>query len=309
MTNFYPQDNNKLLKKGRFLKSLGKGGYGKIDLYQFGDQKFIVKKLHSSKYENFTWYYKKLTSFNYSRLSPTEKRRNILLHEYSIGKIVDSPFIRKTLSIDLKKSCLFLEYIPGQDLFDFLNENINKEYFTIKEKLKIFKDIVQALDYLHSKYIAHLDLKLENIMIDPITHQISIIDLGKSFVWRRGTQQYKLLNIVSSYEYMAPEQFIETTTELQPDKIDIWSLGIIFYCLIYNKFPWSQAIPTEPKFCSHTRFLQIDQLSPSLFPNIKGESNELNENLYYLFKSTLCINPSDRINTKEILALIYASLL
>lgn len=301
MKHFNPQNNSTLLKKGHFIKSLGKGGYGKIYLYKFGDNKIVVKKFHYSKTKNFIWHLKKMLSIHSYKLSPDEHIRNILLHEYSIGKMLDSPYIRKTLSIDINSKCLFLEYFQGLDLYDFLTQN----RLSLKDKMKIFKNIIEAIHYLHSNYIAHLDIKLENIMIDPNTHNICIIDLGKAFVWKKDNQNYKLINIISSFEYMAPEEFKNNCQELQPDKIDIWSLGLLLYCFVYNALPWNVAVATDENFCSHTRFLNVDQLSPLLFSEIKEESNHLNKQLTYLFKNTLCIDPSKRINTQEILNILY----
>jgi serine/threonine protein kinase len=217
--------------------------------------------------------------------------------------MISSPYIRKTLTIDLKNEYLFLEYFEGKDLYDFLNENT----LTLQHKLKIFKDIVKGIDHMHSNFIAHLDFKLENIMINPITHKICIIDLGKSFVWKKNNQEYKLINAISSYEYMAPEEFknnnSQTISQLCPDKIDIWSLGMILYCLVYEGFPWSQAHLTDKNFSAHLHFLKVNKLSPLLFPDI-NENSYTNENLLYLFKNTLCIQPSKRLNTKQILEVL-----
>jgi serine/threonine protein kinase len=300
VSQFAPQNYSVLLKKGQFIKTLGKGGYGKIDLYKFGDDKFVVKKFHYSKFKNAIWYLKKMLSIHSSNISPDEHIRNTMLHEYSIGKMLDTPCIRKTLSIDIKSKYLFLEYFQGLDLYDFLTKN----KLSFKENIKIFKSIVEAIHYLHSNFIAHLDIKLENIMIDPNTHNICIIDLGKAFVWKKDNQNYKLMNIVSSFEYMAPEEFDSNCQDLYPDKIDIWSLGLLLYCFVYNALPWSSAVSTDNNFCSHVRFLQIEQLSPLLFSKLKEESNHINDQLTYLFKNTLCIDPSKRINTQEILNIL-----
>lgn len=300
MTQFNPQNNSVILKKGHFIKTLGKGGYGKIDLYKFGESKIVVKKFHYSKLKNFIWYLKKMLSIHSHNLSPDKYISNILLHEYSIGKMLNSPYIRKTLSIDISSKCLFLEYFPGLDLFDFLTRN----RLSLKDKLKIFKNIVEAIHYLHSNFIAHLDIKLENIMIDPDTHNICIIDLGKAFVWKKDNQNYKLTHIISSLEYMAPEEFENNSQELYPDKIDIWSLGLLLYCFVYNSLPWKGAVSIDKNFCSHIRFLQVEQLAPLLFSEIKEESNKINDKLTCLFKNTLCIEPTKRISTQEILNIL-----
>lgn len=300
MTKFYPQDNNQFLKKGEFIQTLGSGGFGRIDLYQFEDKKYIVKKLHSSFLKNISWYLKRIFKPYYSKISPKEKIRNLLIHEYTIGKILNHRYIRKTLSLDLITPCLFLEYFSGCDLYDFLVSN----NLSIKTKLQIFKQIVEAINYMHLNSIAHLDLKLENIMINTNTLDICIIDFGKSFIWKKDNQKYTLMNIISSYEYMAPEEFTEKNKELQPDKIDIWSLGLILYSMIYNRFPWKFAISSDKLFSSHMHFLKINKLCPMIFPELKNESKLYHDKIFFILQNTLRLNPSDRISTREILNIL-----
>lgn len=230
-------------------------------------------------------------------MKPKDYHKSILLHEYTISKMLNHKYIRKTINIDLKTPCVFLEYFEGIDMYDFLN-NTNLE---LKEKLQIFKKIVEAIHYMHSKYVAHLDLKLENIMINPDTKEICIIDFGKSFIWKKGDKNYKLINMISSYEYMAPEEFTEKNKELLPDKIDIWGLGLILYCIIYEKFPWKYAIEEDNQFQIHNTFLRVGELSPIMFREILSVSKIQFEHIKYLFKNTLSIDPKNRINTYQIL--------
>ena len=279
---------------------MGQGGFGKIDLYKFQDSEIIIKKIHNPLWEKIRWYSKAFFHLQRNPISPFEKRKNLLLHEYYIGRLLDHKSIRKTISIDIKYPCLFLEYFKGIDLCDFLNTHSEK-ILNIKLKLKIFEDIVKAIDYMHSKHVAHLDLKLENIMINEVDYSIRIIDFGKSFQWKKGNKEFSLINVISSYEYMSPEEFTDINKELKPDKIDIWAIGLVLYCLLYNSFPWNVAVFSDRQFYSHINFLKCGQLSPMIFKDIPQLTSSQNNIIKTIFKKCLCLTPKDRINTREIL--------
>ena len=92
-----------------------------------------------------------------------------------------------------------MEYIEGQDLFQFLEEKGN---LPEKEVAKIFYKILLALDHIHSQGVIHRDLKLENIMIDEDENP-KIIDFGLSK--DTNLDEKVETNIVGSKIYMAPE--------------------------------------------------------------------------------------------------------
>lgn len=73
---------------------------------------------------------------------------------------------------------LILELVSGGELFDFLAQ---KESLSEEEATSFIKQILDGVNYLHTKKIAHFDLKPENIMLldknIPIPH-IKLIDFG-----------------------------------------------------------------------------------------------------------------------------------
>lgn len=268
-------------------------------LYNFnkGNQKFIIKRLHSYPYKEFMWKLKNL--FKPKKTSPITAKRKLLFHEYNIGLQLNHPFIRKTIDYDEKSPCLFLEYLHEYiDLYDFLDLYYKKT--SLKDKLQIFIKIVKALEYMHSKCIAHLDIKPENIMIHPITLDIKIIDFGKAFQWKQNGQTIILKNIVTSYGYMAPEEFINDI-ELYPDKLDIWSLGLVFYCIIYNMFPWDIARDYDNRYHTHATFIKCNMISSSLFYDLHELPKNKQNLLKTIFKKTLHIDPIQRTTTTELL--------
>ena len=68
-----------------------------------------------------------------------------------------------------------LEYAANGDLFDFVSSNGGK--LTQIDSMKIFQQIINGLEYLHLKGIAHRDIKLENILMDK-DNNAKISDFG-----------------------------------------------------------------------------------------------------------------------------------
>jgi MAP/microtubule affinity-regulating kinase len=128
---------------------------------------------------------------------------------------------------------IFMDFVSNPTLADFLNQAGG---LPEKESLKIFSRLVEALDSLHIQGVAHKDLKPENVFIDPVTHQIKLIDFGLSVVVSKG-ELVKLY--CGSPMYMAPE--VLNRDPHDPQKSDIWSLGVILYQTLVGSSPWSGA--------------------------------------------------------------------
>ena len=73
---------------------------------------------------------------------------------------------------------LVMENVSGGSLHSYLKEMINKQ-LEEEEARRIFKQILVALSYCHSKCIAHRDIKLENILLDD-EKNVKLIDFGFS---------------------------------------------------------------------------------------------------------------------------------
>uniref|UniRef100_A0A8C6RUZ7 non-specific serine/threonine protein kinase n=1 Tax=Nannospalax galili TaxID=1026970 RepID=A0A8C6RUZ7_NANGA len=97
---------------------------------------------------------------------------------------------------------LILELVSGGELFDFLAE---KESLTEDEATQFLKQILDGVHYLHSKRIAHFDLKPENIMLldkHAASPRIKLIDFGIAHKIEAGNE---FKNIFGTPEFVAPE--------------------------------------------------------------------------------------------------------
>ncbi|XP_049467715.1 death-associated protein kinase 2 isoform X2 [Panthera uncia] len=127
---------------------------------------------------------------------------------------------------------LILELVSGGELFDFLAQ---KESLSEEEATSFIKQILDGVNYLHAKKIAHFDLKPENIMLldknIPIPH-IKLIDFGLAHEIEDGVE---FKNIFGTPEFVAPEIVNYEPLGLEAD---MWSIGVITYILLSGASPF-----------------------------------------------------------------------
>jgi len=102
----------------------------------------------------------------------------------------------------------------------FLRDSGDPPYFTLGRLQKVSKQVLTALEYIHSLRLIHCDLKPENILIQSYSNcEVKVIDFGSScFV------DDHLSSYVQSRSYRAPEVMLGVPYD---QKVDIWSLGCI----------------------------------------------------------------------------------
>lgn len=132
---------------------------------------------------------------------------------------------------------IITEYLPGSDIFT----QIRKEgkVFTELECRRIIKSLLITVKSLHDKNIIHRDLKLENLFYYPITnemhqsndHIIKLIDFG----FATHVQGMNITDGVGTLYYAAPEVYKH---EPYGKPVDLWSIGVIAYILMYGKYPF-----------------------------------------------------------------------
>jgi len=97
----------------------------------------------------------------------------------------------------------------------------------------ILKQIVQAMLYCHSRGVIHRDLKLENVLFKNKLEDdfsIKVIDFGIA-----GMSNDKV--DAGTLAYMAPECLERVAADTSP-AIDVWAIGIMFYCMVYGTLPF-----------------------------------------------------------------------
>jgi len=168
-----------------------------------------------------------------------DEAMNALKREIRIMKKVNHPNILKLYEVFVEEESFYLvmELVPGKELFERI---IDRGQYSERHASNIIRQIVSAVDYLHSNGIAHRDLKPENLLSsgDDENEVIKIIDFGLSKKF--GDEQ--LVTSVGSPGYVAPEVL---TAEIYDKSVDMWSVGVILYILLCGFPPFFADTSTE----------------------------------------------------------------
>jgi serine/threonine protein kinase len=135
----------------------------------------------------------------------------------------------------------------------------------------VFRQICDGVEYLHEMGLAHRDLKLDNCVMTT-NNVVKLIDFGTAVVFHYpgGGAHQKATGIVGSDPYLAPE--VISQQNYDPRKTDVWSVAIIFMCMILRRFPWK--IPdakADPSFRSFVN--SHPELSRKPAPRVSPSTN------------------------------------
>lgn len=136
---------------------------------------------------------------------------------------------------DTKNVYLITEICSGGELFDKI---IEKEYFDEQYAAKIFKQIMQSINYCHSLEIAHRDLKPENFLYETKDENsdIKVIDFGLSKIcYQKNTGKIERLKTrAGTPYYISPEVLAGNYDK----SCDLWSAGCILYIFLCGYPPF-----------------------------------------------------------------------
>lgn len=112
----------------------------------------------------------------------------------------------------------------------------------------VFRQICDGVEYLHELGLAHRDLKLDNCVMTT-DNVVKLIDFGTATVFHYpGKPSHTpATGVVGSDPYLAPE--VLSSDSYDPRKSDVWSVAIIFLCMVLRRFPWKIPDPKQdPSF-------------------------------------------------------------
>lgn len=212
--------------------------------------------------------------------------------------------------------------------------------FTMDQARNAFRDTVLGLEYLHYQGIVHRDIKPANLLWTK-DHRVKISDFGVSYFGRPIREgepdeyvsesdamdfddDLELAKTVGTPAFFAPELCYTDLDGKQPkitEQIDVWSLGITLYCMIYARIPFLaedeyqlfRVIAKEEVYIPTKRLKPVDPAThqPNLikrFTATQGLYRDENDLVYEevddllidLIRRMLIKDPTKRIKLKEV---------
>ncbi|MDZ8260237.1 AAA family ATPase [Nostoc sp. ChiQUE01b] len=182
---------------------------------------------------------------------PTFNELLLFRNQYTIAKNLDLPGIVLPYSLEPYRNsyALVMEDFGGISLRDWLNQKMESNQYTLTEFLDIAIALSNTLDGLYRHRVIHKDIKPANILINPETKQVKLIDFSIASLLPRETQEIYSPNVLEgTLAYLSPEQTGRMNRGIDY-RTDYYSLGVTFYELLAGHLPFESSDPMELVHC------------------------------------------------------------
>ncbi|HEY0780894.1 MAG TPA: serine/threonine-protein kinase, partial [Thermoanaerobaculia bacterium] len=203
----------------RVVRFLGEGAMGEVYLAQDPhiERSLAIKTVRLSG----------------ARPSDVEERKKRLLREArAVGRLLH-PHVVTLFDTGETEGLLYLafEFVEGSDLGARLGAG---DPPTLREVLRVIRQVAEALDYAHRQGIVHRDIKPSNILLDTAGN-VKVADFGIAKVTGQATELTVAGSVMGSPQYLSPEQI---RGEELDGRTDIFSLGVVLYELLSGRRPF-----------------------------------------------------------------------
>ena len=209
--------------------------------------------------------------------------------EFDIVRSLDSPYVIKAYDfIEFKNCCIIIfEYATRGDLFTI----IEKFKFSEDERISIFKEILEGVNYCHKMSVFHRDIKPENIVYSD-KGTFKLIDFGMAQIGEPCNGE--------NGTYIPYEA---STPNYNCAKADIYALGIIFFMLFTKEFIFHPDNKLRRDFVKDEKYLiKKNDFSPDWLSEKLSTDKYISLVKYIpLLKGMLAVNPCARWSIDEII--------
>ena len=204
----YSKISNFILKE-----DIGEGNFGKVKLaiHKETGEKFAIKILNKKQIK--------------IKMKNTIFKENDIISKFNHINVI---FVFAIIE-DADNYYIVMEYCKTGELFDYI---VAHQYLSEEESSVFFYQLINGVEYIHSKGIAHRDLKPENLLLTE-SNILKIIDFGLSHEF---DEENFLSTKCGSPSYAAPE--IIKGEKYDGFKTDIWCCGIILYAMVCGYLPF-----------------------------------------------------------------------
>jgi len=219
--------------KFEILKSLGEGNTSKVYLGRLigGNDQYAAIKILKEEFLNRDQDSIVSVHNEITILKNLQHAGIINMYEYGDAGQVVKPSGRVIDNLVY----IVMEFVQGGLLFDLcqtmgaMGEDAGRFFL---------HQMLDSVEYMHSRRVVHRDLKLENILVDDNLN-LKLADFGFAC--------YKNIDTLKSYRgtmtYMAPE--IKEGKQYAGSQVDMFSIGVILFIIVQGIFPFKEARKEE----------------------------------------------------------------
>ncbi|MGD1851582.1 MAG: AAA family ATPase [Cyanophyceae cyanobacterium] len=184
-------------------------------------------------------------------------------NQYTIARNLDFPGIVKPLNLESvgQGYALVMEDWRGV----LLSQYIQQRSLGINEGIAIARQLTNILHDLHQQRIIHKDIQPDNILIEPQSKQVTLIDFSIASPLPKEVQQLQSPNVLEgSLGYLAPEQTGRMNRGIDY-RTDFYGLGVTLYQLLSGQLPFAV---DDPLAAIHSHIAKtpepLDRLNPEV---------------------------------------------
>ncbi|MGB3404218.1 MAG: protein kinase, partial [Microcoleaceae cyanobacterium] len=201
---------------------------------------------------------------------------------------IDGIIRPKSLKLWKNSYALIMEDCGSISLQQYCQENA----LTLENNLEIAIQLTEILAKLHQNRVIHKDIKPANILINPDTKQVKLIDFSISSLLPRETQQIQNPNVLEgTLAYISPEQTGRMNRGIDY-RSDFYSLGITLYELLTGELPFQSNDPMELVHCHIAKMPEVLKTGRDGDGEIGGE--EIPQILSEIVMKSMAKNAEDR---------------
>ncbi|XP_073016478.1 CBL-interacting serine/threonine-protein kinase 23 isoform X2 [Primulina eburnea] len=203
--------------------------------------------------------------------------------EISTMKLIRHPNVIRMYEVMASKTKIYIvmEFVNGGELFDKI---ATRGRLKEDEARAYFHQLINAVDYCHSRGVYHRDLKPENLLLDA-KGVLKVSDFGLSALPQQVREDGLLHTTCGTPNYVAPE--VINDKGYDGAKADLWSCGVILFVLMAGYLPFEESNLVT----LYKKIFKADFSTPPWFSS--GAKK--------LIKRILDPNPLTRITIAEIL--------
>ncbi|KAK7819687.1 cbl-interacting serine/threonine-protein kinase 3 [Quercus suber] len=157
--------------------------------------------------------------------------------EIATMKLIKHPNVVRLYEVMGSKTKIFIvmEFVTGGELFDKI---VNHGRMREDEARRYFQQLINAVDYCHSRGVYHRDLKPENLLLDAYGN-LKVSDFGLSALSQQVRDDGLLHTTCGTPNYVAPE--VLNDRGYDGATADLWSCGVILFVLLAGYLPFDDS--------------------------------------------------------------------